>query len=91
MAGKKNRSRFSCQNPPCIHVVRDERRKIFAVFIELDPENIYVVGAGELEKACRIMEDVKRDHLREARLEEIDYLATRYLGAAPAPETDLEL
>lgn len=78
--------RYECRDPPCLHVVIDERRKIYAVFVELDEENIYQVGARELEKACRLLEEIRGRRFREAGLDETDYLATRYLGASPAPE-----
>lgn len=86
MPKRRGKRRFTCEDPPCIHVVYDERRKIFAVFIEFDSENIYQLRAEELEKACQYMSEVRQARYREARFDETDYLATRYLGATPAAE-----
>jgi hypothetical protein len=77
---------YYCSSPPCIHVVWDERRKIYAVFVEIDDENIFELDPDKLEIACRSLSEVKEKKYRRANLQETDFLATRYLGAKPVEE-----
>ena len=64
-------------------MVYDERRRIYAIFVEVDEENIFPVEAGMLESACRELARAKDMGLREASLPETDFLAIKYLNARP--------
>lgn len=81
--GSGSKRSLQCVNPPCIHVVYDERRRIYAIFVEVDEENIFRVEAGMLESACRELARAKDMGLREASLQETDFLAIKYLNARP--------
>ncbi len=85
--GRKRRVRaYHCEYPPCIHVVYDERRKIYRVFIEFDDENIYTFDEEQVLGACSLIEWLKNEGYRLADEAESDFLARRYLGANPAEE-----
>ena len=77
-----------CEDPPCIHVIVDHRRKAFKIFIE-DYEVIAPVPLKVAREACSKLEElerlVKRGY-REAEGEEVDFLARRYLEAEPYEE-----
>jgi len=77
---------YSCVKPPCIHVVADDRRKIYAVFIEIDDKNIFELDPRILENACIRLREVKDRKYRRANLQETDFLAIRYLDAKPVEE-----
>lgn len=80
MARKK---RYPCPEPPCIHVVFDERRKIFRVFIEDQYEGgetiVTTIPADRLRRACAELRGVEEMGYREADDNETDFLARRYL------------
>ncbi len=75
---------YFCKNPPCIHIVRDSRRKIYAVFLEVDEENIFELDPDVFESTCRALERVKSRGFRRASSQEVDFLAIKYLNARPA-------
>ncbi len=80
---RKSTPRFECEAPPCIHVVADERRKIFRVFIE-DEESIVPVDSKVLAEACEALQRVRELGYREAKDDvNEDYLARKYLDARP--------
>ncbi|MCE4600634.1 MAG: hypothetical protein F7C38_03615 [Desulfurococcales archaeon] len=81
--GSEPRRTLQCDNPPCIHVVYDERRRIYAIFIEFDEENIFPIEAEMLEAACRDLAKARGMGLREANPQETDFLAVKYLNARP--------
>lgn len=75
-----------CREPPCIHVVKDERKKIYAVFFEDSLGNVIWVESDKIRKSAEALEKVIMEGFREASGNEIDRLASRYLGASPAEE-----
>lgn len=89
--GRKRRPReakrtYKCEDFPCIHVVIDDRRKRFKVFIEdyvepIDEAYIIPVSASRLAEACEELDRILAEGYREAEGEEIDELARKYLGA----------
>ncbi len=79
---------YECREPPCIHVVVDERRKIFKIFVE-DYDIIIPVPFEKAVEACRkirIVEELASQGYKEAYGDETDYLARRYLKAEPSEE-----
>ena len=76
----KPKTVYQCPEPPCIHIVVDERRRVFKVFIE-DYDMIIPIPVEELSKACNRLRGIEK--LREAYGDEVDYLARRYLEAEP--------
>ncbi len=81
--GRKGTPKFECEAPPCIHVVVDDRRKIFRVFIE-DEESIVPVDSRILVEACERLRQVLEAGYREAKDDvNEDYLARKYLDARP--------
>jgi hypothetical protein len=88
---KGGRRTYECENPPCIHVVIDDHRKMFKVFVEHeygDDEIMAIsIPVGKLENACRLLEEAKSLGYREANNDyEIDYLARKYLNVRPVDE-----
>jgi hypothetical protein len=82
---------YHCEYPPCIHVVVDERKRIFKVFVEHeygDDTMVVSIPTEKLEKACRILSKVTREGLREASDLEIDDLARKYLNVTPYEEEE---
>lgn len=76
---------YRCDEPPCIHVVIDERKRLVQVFFE-DEEYITPVPLKVLLRAC---EDIKKAMglgAREASGAEVDELARKYLDATPVEE-----
>ncbi len=74
---------YRCDEPPCIHVVIDERRGIYKVFVE-DYDRIIPISTQELARACNMLtSSISRGRLREADEGETDFLARRYLEAEP--------
>ncbi|RLG86294.1 MAG: hypothetical protein DRO39_03535, partial [Thermoprotei archaeon] len=65
---------YECNDPPCIHVVSDERRRVFAVFVEDWDGNILPVPSNELEKAARRLRELARRGFREAGPNDLSYL-----------------
>ena len=81
-------SKYRCKKPPCVHVVIDDRRKIFKVFIE-DYDYIIPIEISKIIKTCKLIEtDPRLKRYREALEDEIDYLARRYLEAEPLTEEE---
>ncbi len=78
------------QEPPCIHVVYDRKRRIYAVFFEDTTGDIIPLESQKLVKAFEKLKKVVLDGYREAQGDEIDYLAKTYLGAEPVTEEELE-
>jgi len=82
---KERRPRFACDEPPCIYVVFDDRRKIYKVFVEETGDYIIAIPTRKISGACALLEELTREGYREATLDhEIDYLARRYLKVKPA-------
>ena len=80
---------YTCNDPPCIHVVYDEHRKIFKVFVE-DYNVIIPIPVERFIQACGKLRDLRSKQggkgYREAVHEEVDYLARKYLEAEPYTE-----
>lgn len=85
MARKKSKEVYTCPEPPCIHVIVDERKGIFKVFVE-DYDTIIPIPVEELSKACRSLDEGLHRVNREAYGSEVDYLARKYLNAKPKEE-----
>ncbi|BAN90739.1 hypothetical protein [Aeropyrum camini] len=86
---RKVEKSYRCDNPPCIHVVVDSRRKIFKIFLE----DYNLIAPIPFERAIAACEDIKslkslaeNEGFREAVDEEVDMLARKYLGAEPFEE-----
>lgn len=74
-----------CENPPCLHVIYDYRRRIYKVFVEYleDDEPIYMpLRSEELREAYKDVYLLLGEGFREADSDETDFLARRYLGAS---------
>ncbi len=72
-----------CNNPPCIHVVFDPRKKIYAIFFEDSEGTIIWVEKEKIEKAYEELAELQKKHFKEASAQEIDGLAAKYLNARP--------
>ncbi len=77
---------YECADPPCLHVVVDYPRKRLAVFLETSDGDIIYVPLGKLMEACRAASELTKRRFREAKGDEIDELAERYLGAVKLEE-----
>jgi len=87
--GDSGKRLYECREHPCIHVVIDRRKGIFKVFIE-DYDRIIPLSFEELVKAWTIVSgEALGKKLREARNNEVDYLARKYLEAEPV-EVEIE-
>ncbi len=87
-ASRSKSPKYKCEKPPCVHIVVDDRRKIFKVFIE-DYDYIMPIEISKIIKACKLIEsDPRLKRYREALDDEIDYLARRYLEAEPLTEEE---
>jgi len=82
----KKRRGYHCPAPPCIHVVYDERRRIYRVFIEESDGGLISIPVSKLESACSDLQWLRSRGFREADMAETDFLARRYLGARPEEE-----
>lgn len=74
-----------CEEPPCIHVIYDWKRRIYRVFIEYleDEGPVYMpLRSEELREAYKDVYLLLGEGFREAGPEETDFLARRYLGAS---------
>ncbi len=80
--------RYECDDPPCVHVVFDARRKRYGVFVEDSEGNILYIPANKVEKAADRISELKSSHFKEAAGTEIDELARKYLGAELVSEED---
>lgn len=79
---------YRCDEPPCMHVVFDERKKILQVFFE-DEEYITPVPVKVLLKACEDLKRALEMGCREASGIEVDELARKYLNATPVEEEEV--
>ncbi len=77
---------YECNNPPCIHVVVDYPRRRLAVFLETGDGEIIHIPYEKLRQACQAAEELLRRRFREAKGNEIDEIASQYLGAEPIEE-----
>jgi len=77
----EERTKYECVKPPCVHVVVDWPKKIFAAFVEDAEGSILYVPAERITEACGKIREIMRKHVREAKDNEIDDLADRYLNA----------
>ncbi len=80
--------RYECDDPPCIHVVFDVRRKRYGVFVEDSEGNILYIPASKVERAANRISELRSTHFKEAAGTEIDELARKYLGAELVAEED---
>ncbi len=81
-----------CKQPPCIHVIIDPRKRIFKIFVE-DYNVIAPISLEAVREACsklrRLAELIEQGY-REARGDEVDFLARKYLEAVPVKEKVVE-
>ena len=80
--------RYECSNPPCLHVVVDFSRRFFAVFLETSGGELVYIPLERLEKAYNTVRALLSARFREARGDEIDYLAYEKLGAVEVSEEE---
>ena len=81
--------KYECSNPPCVHVVVDWPRRRFAVFVEDAEGSLLYIPADRVVKACRELDSLLRKRVREAKNDEIDDLADKYLNAIVFTDTDI--
>lgn len=74
-------SEETCDNPPCLHVVSDEKKKNYAIFIEDSNGIILWIERDKLLEAYKKLMDLEKRGFKEATLEEVDELARIKLGA----------
>ncbi len=79
-------SEYECVKPPCVHVVLDWRRKMFAVFVEDAEGSLLYVPSEELLAACEKVREAMSKKVREASGDEIDELAEEHLNAVEVVE-----
>jgi len=88
---RERRPRFVCDDPPCIYVVFDDRRKLYKVFIEESDGVVVAIPTRKMSGACALLEELTREGYREAVLDnDIDFLARRYLKVEPVEEENEE-
>jgi len=76
-----------CEEYPCIHVVVDNKSRLYAIFIEDWDGNVIPVKSSEIEKAYKELAKLRREGYREAsEASELDRLAREGLGAEPVEE-----
>ena len=80
--------RYECDRPPCLHVVVDYGRKLFAVFMETSEGEVIHIPFEKLERAYKMSSSLLAKRFSEARGLDIDYLAMEYLGAEPFEEEE---
>ncbi len=78
--------RYECEDPPCLHVVVDYSRKVFAVFLETAEGDIIYIPFDKLAEAYSKASSLVSKRFREARGRDVDYLAQEHLGAEPVEE-----
>ncbi|MCE4614804.1 MAG: hypothetical protein F7B60_04675 [Desulfurococcales archaeon] len=79
-----------CDDPPCIHVIFDVRRKRYAVFLEDSEGTVLYIPTSKVERAYNLIVELKSKHFKEAVDIEIDELARKYLGAEIVEEEGFE-
>jgi len=75
--------RYTCDKPPCLHVVVDYSDKKYAVFLEDSEGELIWVRGSEVLRAASLLEKYAKSGFREARGEEVDELAYSQLEALP--------
>jgi hypothetical protein len=79
-----------CDDPPCLHVIFDVRRKRYAVFLEDSEGTILYIPSNRIERAYNLLAELRSKHFKEAADIEIDDLARKYLGAEAVEEEEFE-
>ncbi|AFH43185.1 hypothetical protein IOK49_00480 [Fervidicoccus fontis] len=79
-----------CKEPPCIHVVSNDRKKIFAVFFEDSEGVITWIENRKMKEALQKIREAESKGYREATQDELDNLAREKLGVEPIPEEEEE-
>ena len=79
-------SRYECVRPPCLHVVVDYRRRLFAIFLETSDGEVIHIPFDRVEAAYSRASRLLSKRFREASGRDVDYLASEYLGAEPVDE-----
>ncbi len=77
---------YVCRSYPCIHVVVDYSKKIYALFLETADGDIYYVPASTVLEAAGKVYELTRSRFREATGSEVDWLASEKLGAEKIEE-----
>ena len=79
---------YVCGEYPCIHVVVDYSKKIYALFLETSDGDIIHIPVNEVRRALEKVEELSKARFREARGDEIDWLAEERLGALRVEEEE---
>ncbi len=90
-SGKSNKETYTCIEPPCIHVVVDDRSKRIAAFVEDSEGEIIWIRLDELLSACNRATSFKSRGYSEASGDEVDAMARKYLGAEPLEPYEEEM
>ncbi len=77
---------YKCRSYPCIHVVVDYSKKIYALFLETVEGDIYYIPSGMVLEVAEKVHKLSRSRFREAAGSEIDWLASEKLGAEKVVE-----
>ena len=86
---RERRPSYECDEPPCIHVVFDERRKIYKIFVEESDGTIVAIPLNKMSGACSLLEELVKEGFREAIDDyEVDFLARRYLKVVPVDQEE---
>jgi hypothetical protein len=81
-------ARYECERPPCLHVVVDYSRKVFAIFLETSEGELIYIPFDRIESAYSKASGLLSKRFREAQGSDVDYLAQEYLGAEPVGEEE---
>ncbi|HDJ83545.1 MAG TPA: hypothetical protein ENG44_00940 [Desulfurococcaceae archaeon] len=79
---------YVCKEYPCIHVVVDYSKKIYALFLETSDGDIIHIPVYEVKRALEKVEELSKARFREACGDEIDWLAEERLGALRVEEEE---
>ncbi|WFO76271.1 hypothetical protein J4526_01185 [Desulfurococcaceae archaeon MEX13E-LK6-19] len=79
---------YSCSDYPCLHVVVDYKRKVYAVFMETSDGDIIYVPVVKIKDAYEKIKELEKKHFREAKDNEVDELAAEKLGALAIEEEE---
>lgn len=81
-----SKKKYECETPPCIHVIPDYQKKKYAVFFEDDEGNVIYIESSKVKKAYEELIDLEKKRFKEAKGDEIDYIARTYLEVEPIEE-----
>jgi hypothetical protein len=85
---KGSEGSYSCEKPPCIHVVVDWPTKKYAVFVEDAEGTLLYIPSSKIVEACSKIQELTRKRVKEASGDEIDSIAEKYLEAVELVEEE---